>query len=127
MKGFTKTTGAAPVQILAVVDPQVSFGCIVSDTGVTAGSDGSKIVKAGTPLVGDLTARGTAFTVVGSDNAAKVVGVLLHDVDVTNGADNGTCLVFGWVNQDMIDATTQALWTAGVKTALNGKVTLIKT
>ncbi len=123
--GFTKTSGGAPVQILAVVDPQVSFGCLVSDTGVTA-SDNRKIVKAGTPLVGDLTARQTAFTVVGSSDAAKVIGVLLHDVDVTDGANNGTCLVFGWVNQDMIDATTQALWTAGVKTALNGKVTLVK-
>lgn len=126
MKGFTKTTGAAPVQILAVVDPQVSFGCIVSDKDVSAGSDGRKVVKAGTPLVGDLTKRSTAFTVVSSTDAAKVIGVLLHDVDVTDGADNGTCLVFGWVNQDMIDTTTQALWTSDVKTALNGKVTLIK-
>lgn len=123
MNGFSKTTGAAPVQILAVVDPQVSFGCIMSDAGTSAGADGKKVVKAGTPVAGDLTNRQTAFTrATGTD----AVGVLLHDVDVTAGAANATCLVFGWVNKDRLDSTTQALWNSNVIAALKGKVTLVK-
>lgn len=43
---------------------------VVSATGVTADSDGRKIVKAGTPLPAN-------------DGTAK--GILLYDVDVTNG------------------------------------------
>ena len=127
MHGFKNTKASTPVQILAVVDPQVSFGCIVSDAGVTADASGRKIVKAGTPLVGDLTNRETAFTkVVLSSTEASVVGVLLHDVDVTDGAENGTCLVFGWVNKDRIDATTLTLWNEATIAALKNRVTMIK-
>lgn len=127
MHGFKNTKASTPVQILAVVDPQVSFGCIVSDAGVTADASGRKIVKAGTPLVGDLTQRDTAFTkVVLSSTEASVVGVLLHDVDVTDGAENGTCLVFGWVNKDRIDETTLTLWNEATTAALKNRVTMIK-
>lgn len=127
MHGFKNTKASTPVQILAVVDPQVSFGCIVSDAGITADASGRKIVKAGTPLVGDLTKRETAFTkVVLSSTEASVVGVLLHDVDVTDGAENGTCLVFGWVNKDRIDATTLTLWNEATTAALKNRVTMIK-
>lgn len=127
MHGFKKTVGGAPVQILAVVEPQVSFGCIVSATGVTAGDDGRKIVKAGTPLTGDLTERETAFQAYAkSGDATKVVGVLLHDVDVTDGDENGTCLVFGWVNKDYVDAAVLDLWDEGAISALKAKVTLVK-
>lgn len=124
MQGFKQTVGAAPVQILAVVDPQVSFSCLVSDTGVSAGTDGKKVVKAGTPVKGDLTARQTAFEVAGESDTP--IGVLLHDVDVTDGKNNGTCLVFGFVNLERLDETTATLITSKVKTALNGKITFIK-
>lgn len=124
MQGFKKNTLTAPIQILAVVDPQVSFGCIVSDKNVTAGTDGKKTVKAGTPLTGDLTNRETAFEIAADGTTA--VGVLLHDVDVTDGANNGTCLVFGWINQKYLDSATLELWTDSVKNALNAKVTLVK-
>lgn len=39
-----------------------AFSCMVANTGVSADDDERKIVKAGTPLNGDLEARGTAFT-----------------------------------------------------------------
>lgn len=127
MAGFKKETAASPKQILFCTEPQVSVGIAVSDSGVTAGADGRKIVKAGTPLTGNLTARTTAFTsAVTASGASNAVGVLLHDVDVTNGADNGTLLIFGFVNLDRIDSTTAALITAEVKTALNAKVTFLK-
>lgn len=133
MQGIHKTNYGNDKQILAVVDPQVSFGVIVDATNVTAGSDGKKIVKAGTPMTGSLTARDTAFAVVklteGSTTGteANVTGVLLHDVDVTSGDNNGTLLVFGYVKEEALDSDVKALWTTAVKTALNAKVTLVNT
>lgn len=114
-------------QILFNTDPQVSVGIQVSNTGITAGDDGRKIAKAGTPLTGDLTARGTAFTKeTTTEGVSNAVGILLHDVDVTAGAENGTLLIFGFVDLNKVDATTAALITAAVKTALKGGVTFLK-
>lgn len=114
-------------QILFNTDPQVSVGIQVSNTGISAGDDGKKIVKAGTPMTGDLTARGTAFTkATTTEGVSNAVGVLLHDVDVTAGAENGTLLIFGFVDLNKVDATTAALITADVKTALKGGVTFLK-
>lgn len=102
-------------QILFAVEHQVSVGCLVNES-MGVDEDGKKIVKAGTPLSGDLTKRETAFTKASDSDA---VGVLLHDVDVTNGDNNGTCLIFGFVNLNRIDDTTQALITEGVIESLN--------
>lgn len=114
-------------QILFNTDPQVSVGVLVSDTGITAGDDGKKIVKAGTPLTGSLEARGTAFTKAATaSGASNAVGILLHDVDVTAGAENGTLLIFGFVDLNKVDTATAALITSDVKTALKGGVTFLK-
>lgn len=120
--GIKKETAGAPVQILFNVQNQMSVSIQVAKAaGVVEGS--KTIVKAGTPLTGDLTARGTAFTAAGESNA---VGVLLHDVDVTNGAANGSLLIWGFVNLDRIDSGTQAKITSSVKTALKGSVWFLK-
>lgn len=129
-----KTTSAInPKQILMFTDPQVSVSVVVGNTGLSAGSDGKKVLKAGTPLAGDLTARNTAFkkstTTAGGSGAASTsdaVGILLHDVDVTDGNNNGTLLIFGFVNLDKLDETTAALIDDATKTALNGKITFLK-
>lgn len=114
-------------QILFNTDPQVSVGILVSNTGITADSEGKKIVKAGTPLTGSLEARGTAFAkATTTSGASNAVGILLHDVDVTAGAENGTLLIFGFVDLNKVDTTTAALITADVKTALKGGVTFLK-
>lgn len=114
-------------QILFNTDPQVSVGVLVSNSGISAGADGRKIVKAGTPLAGSLEARGTAFTkATTAEGVSNAVGILLHDVDVTAGAENGTLLVFGFVDLNKVDTTTAALITADVKTALKGGVTFLK-
>lgn len=120
--GFTKTTGAAPVQILANTELQHSMGVVVAQGTTTADANGRKIVKAGTPMAGSLDARTTAFTQA-TDGTA--VGVLLHDVDVTDGNANGTLLIFGFVNTNRLDTATKALITDEVKTALKGGVTFI--
>ena len=202
MHGFNKITGNPVVQILFCTDPQVSVGIIVDDSGVDAGSDGRKVVKAGTPMYGSLVDRDTPFLISSSsvdakatatvsgtgvtaatvtastfstgvsgvsgtyvftydgtatkwkldgnaiDNIAtsygitvtgsaangdtitvvftaayetKPVGVLLHDVDVTAGDDNGTLLIFGFVNINRLDTDTAAALLA-VESDLDGKV-----
>lgn len=124
--GIKKTTGAAPVQILFNVQNQMSVGIKLAKnfTGAVT-ENGRKIVKAGTPLSGDLTARGTAF-VAAKDTSNPAVGVLLHDVDVTDDAANATLLIWGFVNLSRVDSTTAALITATRKTELAGKVWFLK-
>lgn len=116
--GIKKTTGAAPVQILFDVQNQVSVSIVVDD-GYSVTRDGRKIVPAGTPLSGSLTARNTAFVKAvdntaesGASNGKPATGVLLHDVDVTDGDTNGTLLIWGFVDLNKIDTTTAALLTA---------------
>lgn len=113
--GITRANGVAPNQILFNVEHQMSVGIVCGNTGVSADSDGKKILKAGTPMAGSLTTRGTAFT---KANDSTVVGILLHDVDVTKGNNNGTLLIFGFVNTDRIDSTTATLITSTVKSSL---------
>lgn len=124
--GIKKTTGAAPVQILFNVQNQMSVGIKLAKnfTGAVT-ENGRKIVKAGTPLNGDLTARGTAF-VAAADTTAPAVGILLHDVDVTDADANATLLIWGFVNLSRVDSTTAALITATRKTELAGKVWFLK-
>ncbi len=118
-------------QILYCTDPQVSVSIVASATGVTARSDGKKILKAGTPMTGDLAARNTAFTKSattegssGAPSTSNAVGILLHDVDVTGGDENATLLIFGFVNIDRLDESVQPDET--VKAALAGKITYLK-
>lgn len=127
--GIKTVKGAAPVQILANVDLQYAVGVVVAQGSTAADSNGRKIIKAGTPLTGSLDARTTAFTAAatsGTPSVSNAVGVLLHDVDVTNGNANGTLLIFGFVNVNRLDSAVQALITAEVKAALKGAVTFIK-
>lgn len=122
--GIKKTTYGGPVQILFNVQNQMSVGIRVDDA-YSVTRDGRKIVPAGTPLSGDLTARTTAF-VKAVDTTHPATGVLLHDVDVTEGDANGTLLIWGFVDLNKVDSTTAALITATRKTELAGKVTFLK-
>lgn len=121
-----------PKQIMLADEVMVSFGVVVGNTGVDAGSDGKKILKAGTPITGDIEARNTAFQKATSSSSGEpsvttsnAVGILLHDVDVTSGNANGSIVLFGFVDLDKLDSETFALITAEVKTALAGKITFL--
>lgn len=118
--GVRKETYGNTNQILFAVEHQVSMGVVVSKAlGVAEGT--KKVVKAGTPLTGNLDARTTAFTAAtagSSTEASDAVGVLLHDVDVTTGDANGTLLLFGFVNTNRIDATTKEKLTDTVKKSM---------
>lgn len=131
--GVAKTTYAAPKQILANVEMQVSVGCIVPQAlGVAVGSQ--KIAKAGTPININLQNLNVAVkkpaAAVTEPAAAKVPmnAVLLHDVDVTAGAANGTALIFGFVNLNRVDTdVATAIATATGSTIGNdGMVTFVK-
>lgn len=131
--GVAKTTHTAPKQILANVEMQVSVGCIVPQTlGVAVGSQ--KIAKAGTPININLQNLNVAVkkpaAAVTEPAAAKVPmnAVLLHDVDVTAGAANGTALIFGFVNLNRVDTdVATAIATATGSTIGNdGMVTFVK-
>lgn len=123
-QGFNKIIATNPKQILFMTNPYAAVGITVSSDGVTASSDGKKIIKAGTPVSGDLEARGTAFKIASTTNVAK--GVVLHDIDVTSGSNNAELLILGFVNLNNLDTDVQALITADVKTALKGIITFLK-
>ena len=110
-------------QILANTEHFFSVGAIIGSAGVTA-ENGKKIIKAGTPVGGTtqtLQESTAVLTVVGDDT---VQGVLMHDVDVTDGNSNGTLLIWGFVNEYRIDSSVNI--PEAVKTALAGKITFLK-
>jgi hypothetical protein len=111
-------------QILANVEHQYSIGCVVAQAvGVAVGN--RRIAKAGTPIRIDL--QNTATAAVLATASVAMVGVLLHDVDVTNGNNNGTALLFGFVNLNHVDADVQALIATAVGSANASKlVTFLK-
>lgn len=99
----TRPYGAPEKTIL--VDPlnSTAVSIEVANTGVTADSEGKKIIKAGTPVYGSLRARNTAFTISGA-SGAKPAGVILHDVDVTDGKKNSQIVIFGTIDVSKVDS-----------------------
>jgi hypothetical protein len=117
-KVVTNTYGAPEKHILIANDSyMVTLGAIIKATGVTAGSDGRKIVKAGTPLYGDIEKRDTGFTIAGAQGASPVC-VLMHDVDVTAGDENGTIVIAGCVDLLKLEASVKTALTSSIKAAL---------
>lgn len=121
--GQVVTKGKNVKQILANAVLFQSFGGQVGDTGVTA-VNGRKIIPAGTPVGGANDFYEDEQAVLTVSNDENAVGVLLHEVDVTEGTNNATVLVFGFVNLNRLDASVTI--TPEAKTALDGKVTFVK-
>lgn len=123
----TKYTYGAPVQILANVEFQYSVGCVVPQSiGVNVTSNGvtRKIAKAGTPININLDSINTAVTAASGSGSSKVANaVLLHNVDVTEGAANGTALIWGFVNKNRVESDVLALIEA---VSDSGAVTFLK-
>ncbi len=98
-----ETYGAPEKHILIANDSyMVTLPGIIKATGVSAGTDGRKVVKAGTPVYGDIEKRDTGFTV--SAESGNPVAVVMHDVDVTAGDENGTIVIAGCVDLLKLDA-----------------------
>ena len=96
-----------------------ALSCVVANTGVEADDNGKKIIKAGTPVTGDLTERNTPFTV--DKTGANPVGVILHDVDVTDGNANSQVVIFGFIDISKLDDEV-----VGIITTAAPKLTMIK-
>lgn len=118
--GITRESGTTRNLILMAPELAFTVSCMVANTGVTA-VDGKKIVKAGTPLYGSLTARETAFTISGSEGATPV-GICLHDVDVTSGTKNSQITTFGFVDVSKLETTVATALAA----ATPAGITLVK-
>ena len=123
-----KIQNAVPVnQILFCTEPQVSVGVIVDRATTTfVTEEGRKIVKAGTPLSGTISTDRSNKFLAAVDEVAPANGVLLHDVDITDGDANGTLLIFGFVNKNRLDSYTLSLITQKRADELNGKVTFLR-
>ena len=97
-----KVTYEAELDVLLNPGNAFEIGVQVTNTGVTADANGRKIIKAGTPVGGAtsvLETRNTVLVVTNlASDGAKAQGVLRHDVDVTEGANNGTLIVRGEVD-----------------------------
>lgn len=111
-------------QILVAPELAFTIGCLVGNTGVAANAEGKKIIKAGTPVGGSvdvLTNRQTVLT-KGAENAQ---GVVMHDVDVTDGDGRATLVVSGYVDlykldSDVVTVVNSAKSTLTKITFLNG-------
>lgn len=114
--GITTKEGMTRKTILVDEKNSTAFSCKISNTGVDADANGKKIVKAGTPVVGDLTLRDTPFTVATGDDAT---GIILHDVDVTAGVANSQVVVFGFIDISKLESDVVTKLTVNIKKALN--------
>lgn len=121
--GIKKTSAVTRKVVLIAPELAFSLGCKVANTGVEAGENGKKIVKAGTPLVGNIEARDTAFTVASADSTP--CGILLHDVDVSEGNANAQVVIFGFVDSSKLEDSVTEMLTTEMKAKLP-KITFVK-
>lgn len=89
-------------------------------TQKTASSTETAVVVSKTASTGAFS----AVTKVASYSEAVGNALLLHDVDVTNGAANGTALIFGFVNWNLLNSAIQASVSTGINAY--GAVSVLK-
>lgn len=126
--GVVKTTYTNENDILIAPELAFALSCKIGNTGVSANSEGKKIIKAGTPLY---VASGKSVVkdrdevlTVSSANSAVLSGIARHDVDVTAGTENDSILIAGYVDVYKLDSSVQTAVTA-VESDLT-KITFIK-
>ena len=122
-----KRTFEAKRDILGFALPKVAMPAVIGGEGIAA-VDGRKIIKAGTPVGGDVSTLENSQTVLkaitDAAEADKVQGVLQHDVDVTEGKTGGAVILWGWVNLARMDPSVTIA--DEIKAALAGKVTFFR-
>lgn len=97
-----KFAGSTRKTILVDEMNSTALSCVVANTGVSANDNGKKIIKAGTPVAGNLQKRNTPFTVAA--DGTNAVGVILHDVDVTAGDANSQVVIFGFIDVSKLES-----------------------
>lgn len=119
--------------ILVAPELAFAFPVIVSNSGVSANSEGKKIIKAGTPLYETedvLFNRQTVLSVTAGESS-KCAGIARWDIDVTAGNTNATLLYSGYVDflkldSDVQSAVTSALSAGGYEPTKGFRITFIK-
>lgn len=100
MSKFVQTNYGNKKEILKFPDHYVALAVTVDDQGVTANSEGKKIVPAGTIVGGGFLTDQTKKATKMNDTSAE--GVLLNDVDVTYGPAPGAVVIHGFINLDKL-------------------------
>ena len=125
----TMATYTVDKQILIAPELAFTIGVVVGNTGLSADSEGKKIIKAGTALGGatsPFATRNTELKAVASPSDAEggtpAYGIALHDVDVTAGATSVAMLVDGYVDTDKLDVTI----TSTVSTYFKNRILFVK-
>lgn len=121
MKFVEKKYGSTK-EILATKNFE-AIGVMVDDTGIAAGTNGMKLVKAGTVVGGKtepVLTNDNEVVVKKEDGLAE--GVLLHDVDVTHGPGVGTMVIRGQIDLNKLPEAPNALSI----TALASRILFIK-
>lgn len=94
--------------ILNMHAPYYTLPCIISADGVSA-ENGKKVIKAGTPVGGDDNVLLDRTKKLKSTNTstlgAKTQGILIHDVDVTDGDASGTVAFMGVIDMAKVDSS----------------------
>lgn len=107
-----KTTSYGTAKdILYLLDDYTAITVNVSATGVSAGTDGKKIVPAGTVIGGvlaDPTQAAVAAAGGSGEGAVAAEGILMHDVDVTDGDALGTMIIRGVIDGTKLPANITA-------------------
>lgn len=114
-----QTSDMATRQILFNSTLHQSIGCIIP-TNLGTNVDGRMIVRAGTPLMLNLNNRQSNALMAHASNPMNAI--LAHDVDVTNGAGNGTAIIFGFINLARVHEDTVALITTAKANANASKL-----
>jgi len=117
-------TYLGPKQVLGFIANKVALGAIVSDAGVTADSNGKKIIPAGSPVGGSDSTLENEQAVLSVVSDATAQGILEFSVDVTGGPSDGTLIINGYVNENRLPDSVKI--TDEVKSSLNGKITFFK-
>ena len=110
-----RTSYDAPKDVLLNPVNAHEIGVQVSNSGVSeTDRDGNKIIKAGTPVGGVVSALETRNTVLTVSDDANAQGVLRHDVVFRNGAttENATLIVMGVVDTSKCPAISAEAKTA---------------
>lgn len=112
---FSVNSYETPKDILFLLDDYTAITVNVSATGVSAGADGRKIVRAGTVIGGGVIADPTTDAVAADGVSVAAEGILYHDVDVTDGVSVGTMIIRGVIDGAKLPAEVTPVQKAQLK------------
>lgn len=113
MSKFVTTNYGNKSEILKFPDHYVALAITVDDNGISANSDGKKIVPAGTIVGNDILTDATKKAVASNDEDAE--GILLDDVDVTYGPAPGAMVIHGFIDSTKLPTAPAAAAVTALK------------